>query len=118
MRGQPKATVLSTPGRQHPSGDNGREPIAERSDPGTDREHSHGSRREIPGRRSSFPHRKTIDLTVEQHSWLNAQSYNARVSTVGIVRAALDYLAETPDALADVLAAAHAAEHPEFEIPS
>jgi len=63
-----------------------------------------------PTGRASFPHRKTIDFDTEQWTWLNNQAYESRISAAALVRAALAYVADRDDVLADVVEAATDAE--------
>lgn len=66
-----------------------------------------------PSGRAGYPHRKSIDLTTEQNDWLLGQAWEGRVTAVGLVRGALDYLAEHPDALAEIVSNVQAIEHPD-----
>lgn len=63
-----------------------------------------------PTGRASYPHRKTIDFDTDQFAWLNDQAFQSRVSAAALVRAALAYVAERDNVLADVVDAALAAE--------
>jgi len=63
-----------------------------------------------PNGRASYPHRKTIDFDADQFAWLNDQAFQSRVSAAALVRAALSYVAERDDVLADIVDAALAAE--------
>jgi hypothetical protein len=66
-----------------------------------------------PSGRAAYPHRKSLDLTTEQNTWLSDQAWQSRVTAVGLVRGALDYLEAHPEVLVEVVEAVQAIERPD-----
>lgn len=77
--------------------------------PASDAKRAESFRR--PSGRASYPRRMSLDLNDAQYRWLRSAAHEHRVSGAGLVRAALEHLMATPDALQSVVAAADATEN-------